>query len=58
VKETEGIEALTFREAVERYPEAIRYWLHWRNETATQKWNETVSQPTISPHKDVAPILA
>ena len=40
VKETEGIEALTFREAVERYPEAIRYWLHWRNETATQKWNE------------------
>jgi len=40
VKETEGIEALTFREAVERYPEAIRYWPHWRNETATQKWNE------------------
>jgi glycosyltransferase involved in cell wall biosynthesis len=40
VKGTEGIEALTFREAVERYPEAIRYWLHWRNETATQKWNE------------------
>jgi glycosyltransferase involved in cell wall biosynthesis/peptidoglycan/xylan/chitin deacetylase (PgdA/CDA1 family) len=40
VKGTEGIEALTFREAVERYPEAIKYWLHWRNETATQKWNE------------------
>jgi glycosyltransferase involved in cell wall biosynthesis len=40
VKETEGVEALTFREAVERYPEAIRYWLHWRDETRTRRWNE------------------
>ena len=40
VKETEGVEAMTFRNAVERYPEAIKYWLSWRNETFTQKWNE------------------
>jgi glycosyltransferase involved in cell wall biosynthesis len=40
VKETEGVEALTCREAVERYPEAIRYWLHWRDETRTKQWNK------------------
>jgi glycosyltransferase involved in cell wall biosynthesis/peptidoglycan/xylan/chitin deacetylase (PgdA/CDA1 family) len=40
VKETEGVEALTFRKAVERYPEAIRYWLRWRDETRTEQWNK------------------
>ena len=40
VKETEGVEALTFREAVNRYPEAIKYWLRWRDEARTQRWNE------------------
>ncbi|MCS3918535.1 glycosyltransferase [Fervidibacter sacchari] len=40
VKETDGVEAMTFREAVERYPEAIKYWLSWRDETRTQRWNE------------------
>lgn len=40
VKETGSIEALTFREAVERYPEAIKYWLSWRNEARTKRWNE------------------
>mgnify|MGYP003871354831 CR=1 FL=1 len=40
VKETEGIEAMTFRNAAERYPEAIKYWLRWRDEVTTQQWNE------------------
>ncbi len=40
VRETEGVVATTFAQALHQFPDALRVWVEWRqDETMVQRWN-------------------